>query len=360
MMTQRNDLYPVLYSCNIPVKGANRAILCDVQRQEYQLIPHSLYEILTSYEGKTLSSIKADFNNEYDDIIDEYFDDLTKDEWVFFTDTPQYFPKMDLTWDEPSVITNAIIDITGNSTLHFDSIFEQLSQLGCEHIQIRCFFDRPLSYFQSIVDAIGTKRIVSISIVLKYQNIWSDELLIDFCDKNPRIASLNIYKAPENRVLSEPSYGMGHIYLNTNNITNASHCGQINSDLFVVNLKTFSEAKQYNSCLNRKISIDTEGYIRNCPSMKNHYGHIENTTLLTALNHPDFDSYWHISKDKITTCKDCEFRYICTDCRAFLENPEDEYSKPLRCGYNPYTSEWQKWSVNSLKDKAIQHDDLVI
>lgn len=28
-------------------------------------------------------------------------------------------------------------------------------------------------------------------------------------------------------------------------------------------------------------------------------------------------------------------------------------SKPLKCGYNPYTSEWAEWSTNPLKRKAI-------
>ena len=58
-------------------------------------------------------------------------------------------------------------------------------------------------------------------------------------------------------------------------------------------------------------------------------------------------------------CKDCEFRYICTDCRAYTEkthtNEEGlDTSKPLKCGYNPYTGEWEEWSTNPLKQKAIQ------
>jgi hypothetical protein len=31
------------------------------------------------------------------------------------------------------------------------------------------------------------------------------------------------------------------------------------------------------------------------------------------------------------------------------------YSKPLECGYNPYTCEWEEWSTNPLKQKAIEH-----
>jgi SPASM domain peptide maturase of grasp-with-spasm system len=87
--------------------------------------------------------------------------------------------------------------------------------------------------------------------------------------------------------------------------------------------------------------------------MNDSFGNIKDTTLEEALNHSDFKKYWNINKDQITTCKDCEFRHICTDCRAYIEEPDDQYSKPLKCGYNPYTNEWAKWSTNPLKQKAI-------
>ncbi|HEY4572343.1 MAG TPA: hypothetical protein VIJ26_00200 [Thermoanaerobaculia bacterium] len=36
-----------LFACCLPVKGARRSLLCDVQRQAFQFIPNGLYEILT-------------------------------------------------------------------------------------------------------------------------------------------------------------------------------------------------------------------------------------------------------------------------------------------------------------------------
>ena len=83
------------------------------------------------------------------------------------------------------------------------------------------------------------------------------------------------------------------------------------------------------------------------------YGNIRNTKLIDVVNNPEFQKVWHIKKDEITKCQDCEFRHICTDCRAYLENPEDQYSAPLKCGYDPYTCTWEEWSTNPLKEKAI-------
>jgi len=88
--------------------------------------------------------------------------------------------------------------------------------------------------------------------------------------------------------------------------------------------------------------------------MSETYGNIADTSIFTALNNANFKKYWNISKSKISVCKDCEFRYVCTDCRAYLENPNNNFSKPLKCGYDPYTNEWSSWSSNPLKEKAIE------
>ena len=87
--------------------------------------------------------------------------------------------------------------------------------------------------------------------------------------------------------------------------------------------------------------------------MSDSFGNIRNTTLAEAIEILGFKKYWNITKDSITKCKDCEFRYICTDCRAYITVPEDMYSDPLKCGYDPYTCKWAEWSDNPLKQKAI-------
>ena len=87
---------------------------------------------------------------------------------------------------------------------------------------------------------------------------------------------------------------------------------------------------------------------------KKSFGNLSDTKLSDVLNHPELKKYWNINKDKIHVCKDCEFGYICTDCRAYTENPEDIYSKPLKCGYDPYTGIWSEWSKNPLKQEGIK------
>ena len=135
-------------------------------------------------------------------------------------------------------------------------------------------------------------------------------------------------------------------------------CGKVGLDYFNTNLPKVLEAVNHNSCLHKKIGIDAEGNIKNCPAMPQSFGNIKDTKLKEALGHKDFKKYWNLTKDNIEVCKDCEFRYICTDCRAYTEQSHInqvglDISKPLKCGYSPYSGVWEEWSTNPLKQKAI-------
>ncbi len=92
--------------------------------------------------------------------------------------------------------------------------------------------------------------------------------------------------------------------------------------------------------------------------MKENFGNIDKNRLDEAISQPGFKKYWNLTKDNIESCKDCEFRYVCTDCRAYTEGSAQnkaglDISKPLKCGYNPYTGEWKDWSKNPLKKKKF-------
>jgi radical SAM protein with 4Fe4S-binding SPASM domain len=84
-----------------------------------------------------------------------------------------------------------------------------------------------------------------------------------------------------------------------------------------------------------------DGSIKNCPSASVVYGNIYKDSVLEIVQAgAGFQNVWKIAKSGIAGCKVCEHRYICTDCRVFTENPADNYSKPAKCKYDPYTATW--------------------
>jgi hypothetical protein len=62
---------------------------------------------------------------------------------------------------------------------------------------------------------------------------------------------------------------------------------------------------------------------------------------------------WRLSMDRIEVCKDCEYRYVCEDCRPWAYGLTDNLcAKSPRCTYNPYTGEWGSvdGALNSLPE----------
>jgi SPASM domain peptide maturase of grasp-with-spasm system len=202
------------------------------------------------------------------------------------------------------------------------------------------------------------KSIAGIEFILKYENDVSDDEYSAFVQQNPLITALTLHSATDskyvvvNSSLSEYYDGapLTGIRFTTQEIDSHNHCGLITQKhLTPPSVNTFFEAKSFNGCLNRKISVDADGNIKNCPSMNASYGNVHNTSLVTAVNSSHFKEKWETSKDHIAICCDCEFRYACSDCRGYLENPSDALSKPLKCGYDPYTGVWNEWTNDPNK-----------
>lgn len=370
MIKRDTQKHMMIFECCRIVKGFTKSLVYDLQRGTNRFVPNDLAELLLSHHTKTIEEICSSYPSEHHNVILENISMLIAEDYLFLTDTPERFPSLSLQWDEPCVISNAIIEY-GNwaNGLTLDGILTELLSLGCKHLELRIYLSIPFSNLLSLIRKIHDKDFASIDLISRTPiNFKLDRLI----EESQEISQLRIllFDAEKDMTINNDKSEIGKIVLKKKSLENRFHCGIIGPNNFVVNVKMFTESIQYNSCLNRKISIDTEGNIKNCPSMTESYGNIEDTTLTEAKGSNDFTKYWNISKDKITACKDCEFRYMCHDCRAYTENPDDtsglkkaNLSKPLKCGYDPYSGEWSEWSTNPLKHEAVEFygmQDLVL
>jgi radical SAM protein with 4Fe4S-binding SPASM domain len=86
------------------------------------------------------------------------------------------------------------------------------------------------------------------------------------------------------------------------------------------------------------VAVDANGDIKACLWFDRVLGNVENDDIKKMIIRGDFDIYWDAHKMKIDSCKDCELRRVCDDCRAEVENTgKDFYAKPSFCDYDPYT-----------------------
>jgi radical SAM protein with 4Fe4S-binding SPASM domain len=102
----------------------------------------------------------------------------------------------------------------------------------------------------------------------------------------------------------------------------------------------FFYSKHFNPCLGHQVAIDTNGEIKACLWLDDIIGNIHGDNPKDLIIAGKFDKYWEIAMEKIETCKDCEMRFTCDDCRVLtLKKTGNLYAKPGHCHYDPYTGE---------------------
>lgn len=332
-----NKYFRLFSNCAL-VKGAKRSIISDLQYERYIFIPNTLYDILL-FNQKNIIEKKALINrfkvNEKG--INKYLEYLIENEYGFYTDIPELFPELDFSWDYPALITNCIVDFDINSDYNFIYAFQQINETKCPAIQLRFFGLLPSEKILSIIkEAINNIKCVEvIELVLPYTKHLNKRLLLDNFNK---LTNIHYYSSNKNVQVFDKKKTCGINYSQTK-IVDENSCGIIDNSNLICNMIFFTEAKNFNTCLNRKLCIDKKGFIKNCPSFSNHFGNINYTSLIPIINEDVFRKYWYICKDKIQTCSDCEFRYMCCDCRVFIKDKTNIYSKPEKCQYDPYNFE---------------------
>ncbi len=332
-----NNYYKMFASC-IPVRGISRSTICDLPRNKIRFIPNDFYDLLVKFEDCHIDEILTHYGTEHKEIITEYFDFLIENEFGFWCDDPDLFPKLNTYWKSASVIENGIIDVNNESRHDFEKIFRQYESLGCNALEIRFYEHISISELFNILNYLAESRIGSVDILLRYQEEVSIDDFKEIMNENPRIHSISIHSTPHEKLKGFNTES--NIYFFETPVTSSTHCGKIGMKYFTVNQDTFFESQNFNTCLNKKISIDVNGDIKNCPSMQGVHGNIKDDLLSDILQNTNLNQVWSIHKEQIETCKGCEFRHVCTDCRAFLDSDKSK-SKPKKCTYHPVTMEWK-------------------
>ncbi|MGV3503488.1 MAG: grasp-with-spasm system SPASM domain peptide maturase [Adhaeribacter sp.] len=361
--SQNPDAFLRLHADCLPVKGACRSAIYDLTRNGLIFFPSDYYPVLDYLgSGPIGAQLEKLEDPQEKQLVLDFIAFLEGQELVCYLENPALFPPMPEQWDCPAQIQHALVDV--NQVSHdFPRIFEDLDALGCQYVQVRSFSNLlQLPDLYQLVEAARHKSIQGLELLLPYDPGISDADWVRLVEDQALISSLTIHSAPGARTLvvdygcdeETGRYIRKEIKVLTQQISSHHHCGLISvKHLNAPTVENFFETKSFNGCLNRKVAVDAAGEIRNCPSMATSYGNIRDTSLPQAIARAGFRDLWGISKDQIAVCRDCELRHACSDCRAYLENPADIYSKPLKCGYNPYTAAWEEWSRHPQKQAAI-------
>ena len=332
-MKQYLYIYPHCHA----IKGYSRCVIMDSFRNSYQLAPLQLADMLPVINGLERKDIAEKMGTSQPEQLQEYLDFLVQNEFARWSNTNMPYKDLETYFDYPARITNMIIfgNILGQN------LITEINDLQCENVQLYFHECVSVKQLETLLHLFDDSVAQHIEIIISFvEEFISPTIWENIFDKFKRLQKVVVLKAPEDkRIFTD--------FMHQNSVVFVSEsfsyeiCGEVHPLHFTCNLPFFTEAQHHNTCLNRKICIDAEGDIKNCPAMSKSYGNIKDTTLEEAINTPGFKDLWYICKDQIDVCKDCEFRYMCTDCRAFIKDPENIYSQPAKCTYNPYICLWE-------------------
>jgi len=343
-------MYFSMYSNCVPVKGAQRSIIYDLQRAKFDFIPNDLFNLIERFNGQRIELAYDYYGAETYDVLDEYFEFLVENDYILLFPEKmmlEQFPKLQLQWDFPSIISNAIIDFdkTEIDTGIYYSVLQQLEDLGCYYLQIRFwrYFD-VFTFYEKILDFISEMNFQSVQVILPYDSSIDCEKYISIYERNSKVSEVIITHCSSaffkdlDSCKEQLLPKIVNVQCISDEINDHTFCGVVEPGYFSINESFFSESIEHNTCLNRKIGIDVNGNIKNCPSMDKIFGNICDSKIKDILNIPEYLMYWKITKDQTDICKVCEFRRMCPDCRVYADG---QFGKPLKCNYDPFTCEWK-------------------
>jgi len=324
-------------------KGINRSIAINLYTSEVHLISNSILSLFDDNFCLKIDNLNG-------------FDNKTVFEWLFFfqknnlgifDNSNLFHEKCNIEFLIPYQINDLVIQVT------FKNLINIKSQIIVNSLTL-IIDDYDIKIYELLKKNSKFLIYKSLDIFINYElnELFKGRIESTFKNVN-RFVFYNFKQSILDKTIRKSN---NCYYIKESNLF--KNCGFVKIQNFNSNSDFIFQSINYNSCLYKKVSIDKDGNIKNCPSMPQSFGNIKDTSLEEALNHPDLKKYWNVNKDMIQVCKDCEFRHICTDCRAYTEQShfdgEIDLSKPLKCGYNPYTNEWAEWSTNPLKQKAIE------
>lgn len=319
-------MYKLASNCKV-IKGYRNSIIIDLQHQKMYRYDNEIINLLFNDVNSYFSSVE----------IEGIFEELLRNDVFINIDSDDYdnFSKLSLKYEYPAIINNSIIEIDTIKYEVLNTIFNQLNDLLCKHIELRFIVEIGLKKIDSILKLLDTTTIQTADLHIKYYSRLQTSDLINL-KKNKRVHWVVLHSMPEYDINLKQIDG---VVYTTESLDNHS-CGVISPFYFSQHINHFTESLKFNTCLNRKICINSNGDIKNCLVFDQVFGNIKNTKLKDVLRDSGFVRFWHIKKDNIETCSKCEFRHLCTDCRAFIKDIHNINSQPSKCFYNPFIGRW--------------------
>lgn len=319
-MRQSKNAYLLLFSFCKAVKGIEKSIICDFQKEKIKFIPNEMITVIEMLQKETFDYVKSQFSEDAD-IFDSYVKFLLDEGFVFYTEANENFVDIENYWSSPEIINNAIIEY-GFDNYDLKNIMKQLDSLLAKFIEFHFtkFSEENITKLEEVLEHCMNSVLRSIRIYLPYSSKDLSQKLMDLVKSYPVVDCIIFYNSKINKLIEKNDQQTFFITQTLEDITKAN----IDRKFLVNNIEFFYECQQFNPYYNKKVSIDSVGQIKNCIKNKSIFGNVKDDLIVDVISTIDFQEFWYATHDQIVDIQNSELRYnyIITNDLEKLENGE--------------------------------------
>ena len=330
-----------LFANCIPVKGKLRSIIYDLQRNEFEYIPNSLYEILMKYKDCSFQDLVDEIDpidqEEQMNILISYFEFLYDNEFIFFSRLGSvFFPDYNIDLPKPYNVSCLVIDINSIDLKRLEKIKNEVISTKTECLVFR-FQVTQEHILEAVSNYFNDVPLRTIQIFIDSKSAISDTFIGAMIEHNKRISLILKYNAEASSVKQVKNATM---VMTEKNIMSAYTKINTIAD-FDVNPDLFVESHHFNNFFNKRVYIDSDGTIFRHEQDDMAFGNVMEVSINDVIDNGKFKEFWNIRKDDMEACYECEYRYMCVDNRKPLHrNESGRWILEGHCNYNAETAKW--------------------
>ncbi len=293
--------YFLLYAHNVPVRGRDGSAIYDLRGGRIIRINNRCFDLLATLKEKPIDDVRDGYSFGDPAALDQCLKTLLDQNLGFITETPQFFPELNLNWVLPNVLHTAIVEHNFDHYDLYRHVLKPLDRLLCRHIEFRIHTETATADdLLKLAHFLSDQTVKSVSYLIQYAPFLTPRFVEDLYEQSPKTDHLIIYSAPHFAEIKPQK-----VYFVPRSLEKPGS----ESARYVINTQYFTEALRHNPYYNRKVAVDRYGRIKNCLQLATTYGNVALDSLSDVVQQPDFQELWFSAPDCILEVQDSPLRY---------------------------------------------------
>ncbi len=307
-------------------KGYSRSILIDIHTANYWYIQNDFANLLENYPSIQISAIHQHLPYQTDNEIKNFINLILSEDLGNLSPIP-LIQKTKNSENQPSTALVHTISVETNQKMPFlavETINECFGNFNNGTLEFHC---QSTINLYSLLSLYSTSTVQNIHLFINFNEASSHDFnqLSKFA---PKLKKVIIFESPR-----EKTEKKGNCTLNY--LTPLSD--QVYQKYNLLNRQPLIQTWQTkHNYFYKRVHITHRGDVKNSFESKYKMGNILTEHLNSIVQKKEFQALWHISKNQIDVCNDCEFRAICIDRRIPKKRANGTWYAKEECAYNPY------------------------